>query len=93
MQFVQKSCFFFVFFVGSCLLLAAKFNDDMKRDKIQELIEVRCFVFVLFFVFLLKNVKIYETGTFCYWTSNSKDCVSQKSLSKAFLTNNLMRPR
>jgi len=24
---------------GSCLLLAAKFNDDMKRDKIKELIE------------------------------------------------------
>ena len=26
--------------LGSCLLLAAKFNDDMKRDKIKELIEV-----------------------------------------------------
>ena len=34
--------------LGSCLLLAAKFNDDMKRDKIKELIEV--IVFVLVFI-------------------------------------------
>ena len=27
-------------FLGSCLLLAAKFNGDMKREKIKEVIEV-----------------------------------------------------
>lgn len=27
-------------FVGSCLLLAAKFNGDMKKEKIKEVIEV-----------------------------------------------------
>ena len=30
----------FQHFSGSCLLLAAKFNDDMKRDKVREVIEV-----------------------------------------------------
>ena len=30
-----------VFFKGSCLLLAAKFNDDLKAEKIKDLIEVR----------------------------------------------------
>ena len=34
--------------LGSCLLLAAKFNDDMKRDKIKELIEVIVWFYYLF---------------------------------------------
>ena len=34
---------FFVLTAGSCLLLAAKFNDDMKREKVKELIEVSYF--------------------------------------------------
>ena len=34
------TCFMFHASLGSCLLLAAKFNDDMKREKIKELIEV-----------------------------------------------------
>ena len=33
----------FFFTTGSCLLLAAKFNDDMKREKVKELIEVSYF--------------------------------------------------
>ena len=44
------TCFMLHASVGSCLLLAAKFNDDMKREKIKELIEVILLFQYLFMV-------------------------------------------
>jgi len=46
------TCFVLHPSLGSCLLLAAKFNDDMKRDKIKELIEV---IFLFLFLFMART--------------------------------------